>query len=118
MCSHFKTQLILSCIGRPFVFHDVRTHRTEWTWCAGSHGENKTGYSQIGMDLVSWVSQNGADHRVRTKKGTQRSEWTWCAGVSQNGDDNMVRTKMKTHGSKWTWCAGVSWNGGGHMVRT
>ena len=80
MCSHFKTQLILSCPGRLGVF-------SEWIWFAG-------------------VSRNAADHMVRTKKGTHRSEWTRFAGVSQNGARHMVGTKKGSHRSKWTWCAG------------
>ena len=44
------------------------------------------------------VSQNGADHMVRTKQGNQGWERTWCAGVSQNGADHMVRTKQGTQG--------------------
>ena len=89
MCSHFKTELILSCPGRPVVFSEVITFSVlERTWCFG-------------------VSHNGGDLMVRTKQGTHESEWTWCAGVDQNEGDHMVRTKQGTHGSECTWCAGV-----------
>ena len=83
MCSHFKTQLIPSCIERPVVFYGVRAHESEWTWCAGG-------------------SQNEADHIVRKQKGTQGLERIWCARVSHNKGDHMVRTQKETHRSKLT----------------
>ena len=85
MCSHFNTQLILSCPGRPVVFSEVIIF----------------GMSQ----RTAGVSQNGGEHMVKIKQGTHRSKMTWRVQISQNGADHMVRTKKGTHGFEWTWCA-------------
>ena len=95
MCSHFNTQLILSCPGRPVVFSEVIIFDvSQRTWGAG-------------------VSQNGGEHMVKIKQGTHRSKKTWRVQISQNGANHMVRTKKGTHGFEWTLCAEFFWNGAG-----
>ena len=44
---------------------------------------------------LEWTggSQNGADHMVGAKKGTQGSELTLCAGVRKNGAGHVVKTE-------------------------